>query len=411
MGGEIELNEREKVETGPWPLSGIRVIDLSRIYSGPYATFLMAMAGAEVIKVEPPEGESLRRRNARGGSAYPFAMLNPNKRSVTLNLKSAEGRELLLGLLKKADVVVENFRPGVMERLGLGDDALKATNPTLIRASISGYGSTGPYRDFPAMDLTIQATAGIMESTGFTDQPPVKTGAAIADFSAGVHLYGAIVSALLQRERTGKVANVEVAMLDAVYPTLCSCFGLAMDDSEDYVSRTGNRHSGLSLCPYNVYPASDGYISIICNAPAHWGRLLKVIGREHDLGDPKYSSQAARVKDMEYIDTEIGKETSKLGRDELFAKLNAGGVPCGAVRTLPEVMNDPHMHERGMLQNIEHPIYGPLILCQSPLRFSDSEQVPYSASVDLGADNQAFFCGELGLDAVQIENLKQNGVL
>lgn len=394
------------------PLAGIRVVDLSRIYSGPYATFLMAMAGAEVIKVEPPEGESLRGRNARPGAGYPFAMLNANKRSVTLNLKSEDGRELLLKVLATSDVLVENFRPGVLGRLGLNDAKLKEVNPRLIRASISGYGSEGPYRDFPAMDLTIQAASGIMDSTGFPDQPPVKTGAAIADFSAGVHLYGAIVTALLHRERTGEAAHAEVAMLDAVYPTLCSSFGLAMGGEEAFMHRTGNRHSGLSLCPYNVYPAADGYVAIICNNDDHWRRLLKVIDRQGDLGaHPPYATMAGRVADMEHLDLEIGRETSKLTRDELFDRLNAGGVPCGPVRTLPEVMADPHLHQRGMLQTVEHPAYGPLVLCHTPLRFSGHEPLPYTPSPALGADNEAIFCGVLGVETTHLAALKDGGAL
>jgi CoA:oxalate CoA-transferase len=393
------------------PLAGIRVVDLSRIYSGPYATCLMAMAGAEVVKVEPPEGESLRGRNARPGAGLPFAMLNPNKRSVTLNLKADAAKALLEDLLKTADVLVENFRPGVLARLGFDDAALAGLNPRLIRASISGYGSEGPYRDFPAMDLTIQAASGILDSTGYPDQPPVKSGAAIADFSAGVHLYGAIVTALLHRERTGQVTHTEVAMLDAVYPTLCSNFGLAMG-GEGAFQRTGNRHGGLSLCPYNVYPAADGYVAIICNNNDHWLRLLKVLGREHDLGaTPAYATMSGRVGDMERIDGEIGAETARLSRDALFARLNAGGVPCGPVRTLPEVMADPHLRERGMLQTVQHAVYGELVLCHSPLRFERHPPIAYQPSAILGADNEGIFCGELGLEPARLAALKREGVL
>jgi CoA:oxalate CoA-transferase len=384
-----------------WPMSGVRIIDLSRVYSGPYATFLMAMAGAEVIKVEPLEGESLRRRNAKKASAYPFAMLNANKRSVTLDLKSDEGREALLALLPTADVLVENFRPSVMARLGLGDDVLRAANPRLIRASISGYGSSGPNRDYPAMDLTIQAVAGIMDATGFPDQPPVKTGAAIADFSAGAHLYGAVAAALFHRERTGSAGPVEVAMQDVAYPTLCSCFALAMEDADgEHVARTGNRHSGLSLCPYNVYPAADGYIAIICNNENHWRRLLGVIGRENDLGrNPAYATMHGRVAAMDYIDAEIGKATLLIARDELFQRLNEAGVPCGAVRTFREVMADPQMHATGMLREFDHPIYGSLVLCQSPIGYAEG-RVPYRPSAELGADNDAVFRDELGINPI-----------
>ena len=192
------------------------VLDLSQIYNGPYATFLLATAGADVIKIEPPGGESLRRRGVVGGAALPFAMLNGCKQSLMLNLKHEGGKDILRSLVRQADVLVENFAPGVMQRLDLGADALQALNPRLIYAQSSGFGSTGPYRDYPAMDLTVQAMAGVMSITGFPDRPPVKAGPAVCDFFAGTHLYGAIVTALYERERTGVGRQVEVAMLDAV---------------------------------------------------------------------------------------------------------------------------------------------------------------------------------------------------
>ena len=204
------------------PLSGITVIDLSHVYNGPYATFLMAMAGATVIKVEPHGGEHLRSRGDMGGAALPFAMLNSNKRCVTLNLKAEQGKALLREMAARADVLVENFAPGVMDRLGLGAEALRALNPRLIYGSSSGYGKSGPYRDYPAMDLVMQDMSGVIRVTGHADQPPVKAGPALCDFSAGVHLYGAIMTALYERERTGKGRVVEVSMQDATYASLAT---------------------------------------------------------------------------------------------------------------------------------------------------------------------------------------------
>ena len=188
----------------PYPLAGITVVDLCQIYNGPYATFLCAQAGADVIKVEPKGGEHLRRRGVVGGAALPFAMLNANKRSVSLDLKNPQGRDLLIEMVRRADVLVENFAPGVMERLGLGVEAMHKINPRLVYAQSSGYGQEGLYRDYPAMDLTVQAMSGIMDITGFPEREPVKAGPALCDFFAGVHLYGGIVTALLDRERTGR---------------------------------------------------------------------------------------------------------------------------------------------------------------------------------------------------------------
>ena len=189
--------------TAAHPLAGLTVVDLGQIYNGPYCTFLMAMAGARIIKIEAKGGENLRRRGVVGGAALPIAMLNSNKTFATLNLKNARGCELLRSMVERADVLVENFAPGVMERLGVGYELLRKVNPRLVYGSGSGYGRSGPNKDYPAMDLTVQAMAGIMNVTGFPDRPPVKAGPALCDFFGGVHLYGAIVTALYEREKTG----------------------------------------------------------------------------------------------------------------------------------------------------------------------------------------------------------------
>ena len=236
------------------PLEGVVVIDLSHIYNGPYATFLMAMAGATVIKVEPPDGEHLRLRANLGGASMPFANLNSNKRTVTLNLKTERGRALMHEMVAKADVFVENFAPGVTDRLGLGAAALQALNPRLVYASSTGFGRSGPFRDYPAMDLTIQAMSGVMAITGFPDKPPVKAGPALCDFFGGTHLFGGIMMALYEREKTGVGRVVEVSMQEAVYASLSSNLGMYFGRGGRNPPRTGNRHGGLAEAPYNVYP-------------------------------------------------------------------------------------------------------------------------------------------------------------
>lgn len=205
------------------PLDGVIVIDLGQVYQGPYAGFLMAQAGATVIKVEPPNGEPVRHRaRISKGNAVPFAMLNANKRNISLNLKSPEGAGILKELAAKADVLIENYAPGVLDRLGVGYAALSATNPRLIYGSATGYGLSGPSRDNLAMDLTIQAVSGIMSVTGFADGPPVKAGPAITDFISGVHLYAGILTALYDREKSGRGRLVEIAMVETVYPAMAS---------------------------------------------------------------------------------------------------------------------------------------------------------------------------------------------
>ena len=399
-----------KSATPQLPLAGIRVIDLTRIYSGPYCTFMMAMAGAEVIKIEPPEGETLRKRDGRQGASLPFAMLNANKRLVTLNLKSKKGAEIFLELVKTADVLVENFRPGVMDRLGFTKEKLKEVNPRLIIAQTSGYGNDGPYRDYPAMDLTVQAVAGIMHSTGYPDGPPVKAGPALVDFAAGTHLYCSIVTALFSRERTGQVLTTEVAMMEAIYPTLASNFALAISsDEKTYVARTGNRHGGMSLTPYNVYKASDGFVAIICNNERHWVALGKALKREDWATDPKYNPLIERVNRMDELDAEINAETSKYTRMQLFELLNKTGAACAPVRTLHEVLTDPHLRERGMVHDIDHPEYGKLVVMRSPVRYGGVQPPEYKPSGEMGADIDAIYGGELKLSPDEIQALRKAG--
>jgi CoA:oxalate CoA-transferase len=393
------------------PLSGVRVLDLTRIYSGPYCTFLMAMAGAEVIKIEPPEGESARKRDAREGAALPFAMLNANKRLLTLNMKDKRGAEIFTELVKTADVLVENFRPGVMDRLGFSKDKLRQINPRLIIAQTSGYGNDGPYRDYPAMDLTVQAVAGIMDATGYPDGPPVKAGAALVDFAAGTHLYCSIVTALFSRERTGQALSTEVSMMEAIYPTLASNLALALSAGDDYIARTGNRHGGMSLTPYNVYPASDGFVAIICNNERHWIALGKALKREDWTANPKYNPLTERVARMDELDAEIGAETKKYTRHQLFELLNKTGAACAPVRTLREVLADPHLRQRGMLHDIDHPEYGKLVVMRSPIHYGGVKQPDYRPSGMMGADIDDIFINELGMKPDEVAELRKTGVV
>jgi formyl-CoA transferase len=400
----------EDKSIAPLPLAGIRVLDLTQIYNGPYATFLMAMAGAEVVKIEPPGGEYLRRRDARAGAFMPFAMLNGCKKSVSLNLKSERGRDLFLDLVATADVVVENYSPGVMDRLGLGYDDLRARNPRIVFASGSGYGQDGGYRDLMAMDLTVQAMSGVMSVTGYPDGPPTKAGAALCDFFGGVHLYGAVVTALFRRETTGHGARIDVAMLDAVYPTMASNIGMLYGARDDLPPRTGNRHGGLSLCPYNVYPTTDGHVAIICNNDRHWQGLLAAMGRPDLSGDPRTLTMADRVRNMEFVDAEIAAFTRTMTKAALGPLLQANKVPHAPVRELKEVMTDPVLHDRGVLFEVDHPAYGRITLNNSPLRFSDTEERPYQCSPECGEHNEEIFA-ELGVAAAGLAGLREEGAV
>ncbi len=393
------------------PLAGITVIDLSHVYNGPYAALLMALAGATVIKVEPHGGEHLRSRGDMGGADLPFAMLNSNKLAVTLNLKAEKGRALLQEMAKRADILIENFAPGVTERLGIGPAALQAINPRLIYGSSSGYGKTGPYRDYPAMDLVMQAMSGVIAVTGYPDQPPVKSGPALCDFSAGIHLYGAVMTALYRRERTGKGSVVEVSMQDAIYSSLASNLGMLHARGGQTPPRTGNRHGGLGISPYNVYPASNGYVVLNAPGDAHFRSILDVIGRPELKDDPRFLTRTTRVAHMLEVDALMESWTALHTKEEIAEHMLAAAVPCAPVRELSEVVLDRNMHARGSLQWIDHPDLGRVVLPHSPLIFEDLDRLPIRPSSRLGADNAKVFGDWLGHTPEELRQLASEGVI
>src|SRR6202166_967486 len=362
--------------SGRLPLAGLVVIDFGQIFQGPYATLLLAKGGADVIKIEPLSGEPLRRRAAPGKQAtLPFAMLNQNKRAVTLNLKHKRGREILFEMVKRADVLLENFSPGTMDDLGIGWSVLREINPRLIYATGTGFGISGPDRDNLAMDLTIQAASGIMSVTGAPDGPPMKAGPTLVDFMGGIHLYGAIMTALFERERSGEGRLVEVAMQETVYSSLAASFEYYHRTGQP-PPRTGNRQAGLSSTPYNVYPTADGHVAIHVVTEGHWRNLLQAMGREELADDPRFATNADRVAHMDETDAVVAEWTRTLGKMEVFARLKAGRVPAAPVRTAPEVMHDKHMHERGMLEHVEHPELGDIVVPTSPLRLHGLPPAP-----------------------------------
>lgn len=397
------------VEQGP--LTGVVVIDLSHIYNGPYATFLMAMAGATVIKVEPLDGEHLRHRAKIGGAALPFAMLNGNKKSVALDLKSEKGRRTLLQMVERADVLVENFAPGVTERLGIGPAALRQVNPRLIYASSTGYGRSGPYRDYPAMDVTVQAMCGVMSITGFPDSAPTKAGPALCDFFGGTHLLAGVVMALYERERTGLGRLVEVSMQEAVYASLSSNLGMVYANGGEPPPRTGNRHGALAEAPYNVYPVRDGHVAIICNNNRHFHALARAMGRPDLETDPRFTDLKSRVAHIDVIDEIVGAWTLGFDKQSLVELLLAHRVPHAPVRDLAEVMNDENMHARGTLQWIDHPEFGRIVVQNSPIRFDDAPLTPLEPSPLLGADTEAILEGWLGLRHDTVATMMDEGVI
>jgi crotonobetainyl-CoA:carnitine CoA-transferase CaiB-like acyl-CoA transferase len=398
--------------SGNPPLSGVRVLDLGQIYQGPYAGYLLALAGADVVKVEPPGGEPMRRDEVAGGPpVLPMAMLNGNKRTLALDLKSERGKELLIAMAREADVLLENFAPGVLDRLGVGADVLRAANPALIYASGTGYGLSGPDRDNLAMDVVVQAVSGIMSVTGPPEGPPYKAGPAVCDFISGIHLYAGIVTALYDRTRTGTGQVVEVAMIETIYPTLTTNLRGLFESGGEQALRTGNRHSSLSTAPYNVYPAKDGSVAINCVTDAHWRNLARAMGREELADDPRFVDRPARGRNIDAVDAIVEAWTSTLGKQAICDMFREHHIPGAPVRELPEIVADPHMHERGMLQEIDHPQMGPVTLAHSPIRYHGSERIPLTPSQPLGANSREVLVDWLGLPDAELNALAEQGVI
>jgi crotonobetainyl-CoA:carnitine CoA-transferase CaiB-like acyl-CoA transferase len=391
----------------PLPLSGIRVLDLGHVFQGPYATFLMAMAGAEVIKVESPQGDMSRRRGRDGD--YPFRALNGSKRGIVLNLKDPRGRAILLDLARSADVLVENFAPAVMPRLGLGAEAFHAVNPRLIYASASGFGATGPYASKLALDLTIQAMSGMMSTTGELGGRPLKAGVPVADFMSGAHLYGAIVTALFERERTGRGRAIEVSMLEAVYATLLPSVGHAYAAGH-LPKRTGNRHVADSYVPFDTFEAADGHIAIVCATDEHWEKFCTAMERPDLLADAELRGLPGRIARIDEVTAAIAAWTAARTRDEIGAICEQHRIPAAPLRNVLEVVADPHLHARGFLSVQETPA-GPVALPNSPMRYAGSALRPLAPPPGLGEHTGEVLGDLCGLDAAAVAELREAGVI
>ncbi|MSO99490.1 MAG: CoA transferase [Acetobacteraceae bacterium] len=392
------------------PLTGITVLDFGQIYQGSYATLLMAKAGANVIKIEPPGGEPLRRRVVPGKqTTMPFAMLNANKRAVTLNLKTEKGKALLFEMVKRADVLLENFAPGAMDNLGVGWSVLRPLNPRLIYATASGYGITGPRKGDLAMDLTVQAASGLMSVTGYADGPPMRAGVTVADFSGGIHAYGAIMTALFERERSGEGRLVETAMLEAMYFPLAGPIE-SFSRRGTVPPRSGNGANG-SIAPYGVFPVKDGYVAIHTGTDGHWLKILEAAGRNDLKDDPRLQTMFGRAQHDQEVSEVVTAWTATLTKAEIQTIGRKLKIPLSPVRDVSEVMLCEHMHERGTLEWVDHPDLGRVVLPTTPLRLHGLDVAPAVPSARVGAHNDEIFGGWLGLSAAELETLRAEKVI
>ena len=393
------------------PLSGLTVLELGQIYNGPYCALLLAHHGAEVIKVESPQGDVLRRMDrAPGGASYPFLMLNANKQGVTINLKHARGRALFLQLAEHADVVIENFAAGVMERLGVGYDVVSACNPRIVFASGSGFGSAGPYVGYAAMDFTIQALVGAMAITGYPDMPPVKCGPTFIDMLGATHLFAGILLALRQREQTGRGQRVEVAMFDTAVPALLSYLAPFYELNRE-ITRSGNRHVVGGATPYNNFRCRDGYVAIMCVSNQHWLDLCDVMQRPDLRAVERWHNVPERAQDWQQIEAAVEQWTIPQLRDPLAQAVAAAGIPSAPVRTLPEVGSDPHIFERAIVREVDYPSRGRVKVLGTPIKLGEQSEPALAAPPTIGEHTTQVLTRLLGLRPDEIDALRAAGAI
>jgi crotonobetainyl-CoA:carnitine CoA-transferase CaiB-like acyl-CoA transferase len=393
------------------PLSGITVIDLTRVLSGPYCTMLLSDMGARVIKIEQPgRGDDTRAWGPpfiSGESAY-FLSINRGKESLTLDLKHPEGRRVLDALLDRADVLVENFRPGTMERLGLGYDGVARRWPRVIYCSVSGFGQTGPRRSEPGYDAVIQAEGGLMSITGAADGEPFRLGVAIADIVSGMFAAQGVAMALVARARTGKGQRVDVGMLDATTALLTYQAGIYFATGRT-PARLGNRHP--SIAPYETFPASDGDFVVAVGNDEQWRRFCDVIEMPELAADDRFETNRARVTNYDAL-RPLLVETLRVGRrGEWVRKLKAAGVPCGSVRDVGEVLEDPQLAARQMVETVEHASAGDIRVLGLPIKLSDTPGAIRSAPPTLGQHTDQILRTDVGLDVEQIARLHADRVV
>jgi crotonobetainyl-CoA:carnitine CoA-transferase CaiB-like acyl-CoA transferase len=393
------------------PLDGVTVLDLTRVLSGPYCTMLLADMGARVIKIEQPgRGDDTRGWGPPflGSESAYFLSINRNKESLTLDLKSEDGRAILERLLARADVLVENFRPGTMERLGFGYEAMAPRHPSLIYCSISGFGRTGPRRDQPGYDAVMQGEGGLMSITGERDGPPLRLGVAISDIVSGMFAAQGIAMALLARHRTGRGQHVDIGMLDATAALLTYQAAIYFATGASPV-RLGNRHP--TIVPYETFPASDGDIVLAVGNDELWRSFCRATGLSELADDPRFATNRARVQYYDALKPQIDARLRTRTRADWIAVLAAAGVPCGSVRAIGDVLTDPQLDARDMIAAVEHASLGPLRTLGIPIKLSDTPGRVRTAPPTLGQHTDRILHDDLGLSGDDIARLRAGGVV
>lgn len=392
------------------PLDGLRVIDLTRVLAGPFCTMLLADMGADVIKVENPAGGDDSRAFGpykKGLSAY-YMGLNRSKRSITLNLKDEKAKEILKSLVREADVIVENFKPGTMARLGLGYEVLREVNPKIIYAASSGFGQSGPYSSRAAYDLIIQGMSGFMSITGFDREHPVKAGSSIADIFAGTFTTIGILAALEHRRKTGAGQMVDVAMLDCMIAILENALA-TYDCTGKSPEPIGNVHRSIS--PFAAFKTADGQVNVCAGNDDLWRRFCEVIGMEEYVKDPRFADNKARVANFGELSPLIDGRMEAKTTAEWTAALDAVKVPCGPIMNMEQVAQDPHVKARNMIVELAHPIAGNLLVPGTAIKFSETPAGIKCPAPELGEHNKEVFTELLGMSEAEIDELKKKGTI
>ncbi len=393
------------------PLAGIRVVDLSRVLSGPYCTMLLGDMGAEVIKIERPGSGDDTRAFAppfQGEEAAYYLSVNRNKKSLTLDLKADDGKALLWRLIETADVLVQNFRPGAMDRLGFGYKAVAACRPGMVYASISGFGASGPEANRPGYDLIVQGESGLMDITGPADGPPHKLGTSIGDLVAGMMASQGIIAALYVRRETGRGQHVMVSMLEALAALLTYNAGIYYATGQS-PARRGNAHP--TIVPYETFEAADGWLNVGVANDSLWERFCQAIQRSDIAVDARFAKAPDRVRNRDALIPLLSEILKTRARDDWIAALDAAGVPCGAIRTVGEVCESATLKSRGMIREMRHETAGIVRTIANPVHMSETAITTYAPPPRLGEHTDEVLANLLEMAPEEIAALKQRGVV
>ncbi|MEK7450261.1 MAG: CoA transferase [Planctomycetota bacterium] len=392
-------------------LTGVRILDLSRMLSGDFGSILLGDSGAEIIKIEDPDGgDPLRQMPPhflKGESAY-FLSINRNKKSITLDLTKEKGRAIFYELVKKSDVVFDNFRPGILEKLGADYETIKKHNPKIISCSISSYGATGPYKDLPGFDLVIQALSGAMSFTGEPGREPVRMGIPMGDLAGSLYAVYAISTALYAREKTGQGQRIDLSLLDCLVSLLTYVAQYYFIGNE--ISQPiGSGH--MSVVPYRVYQTKDGHLTVAVFVEKFWGKLCESIGLAECADDPKYCSTAMRLKNRDEVNELLGKKFRTETTDHWIKKLSADGIPAAPVNTVDQVFSNPQVLHRKMVVEINHPKCGKYKMLGHPIKTTGCPDGPNEPPPLLGEHTEEILDKLLGYRLTEIEQLKKDRVI